>query len=196
MFSLPDKADDAALLARLQAGETLALQGLYQRHKDGVYRFALAFCGTRHLAADVTQETFLQLVRRPTGYDPAAGPLGAYLAGIARNLARRALGETAREEILPAADDPAGEPLPGDPAGEPLTRLLQDETAERVRRAVYQLPPHYREVVILVELQDTSYASTAQILGIELGTVRSRLARARALLARALADLSPREAVA
>ena len=177
-------SSDKQWVERLAAGDVAALGEIYNRYKDAVYRFALAFSGARDLAADVTQETFMQLALRPQGFDPAQGALGGYLAGIARNLARRAMGEALRYdgEGYDESDGDGVAPVTDAEVQTPLSRILQDEAAERVRLAVRRLPPHYREVVVLVELQEMSYAATAQILAIEVGTVRSRLSRGRALL--------------
>jgi RNA polymerase sigma-70 factor, ECF subfamily len=110
---------------------------------------------------------------------------------VARNLARRLAG-TREEATDPAdlADDAAPHEAQVDP-DTPLERMLRDEAAERVRRAVAALPPHYRDVVILCELSELSYAEAAQVCGIDIGTVRSRLSRARTHLAQRLAILRP-----
>ncbi len=178
---------EIALLARLLAGEEAAFVALYRRHRDAVYRLALLYCGNTAHAADVTQETFVHLMTRTAQYDAARGTLGAWLCGVARNLARHRAGERemARDPADLAEDPTMGESQAGrDP---PLERLLRDEAAEQVRRALAALAPHYRDVLILCELSELSYAEAAQLCGIDIGTVRSRLSRARAQLARRLA---------
>jgi RNA polymerase sigma-70 factor (ECF subfamily) len=79
----------------------------------------------------------------------------------------------------------------------PLDRVLRAEAAEQVRRALASLAPHYRDILILCELSELSYAEAAQVAGINIGTVRSRLSRARAQLAQRLApfDAGAQEAV-
>jgi RNA polymerase sigma-70 factor (ECF subfamily) len=174
---------ELTLLARLRQGDEEAFVALYRRHRDGVYRFALLRTGSAAQAADVTQETFLHLITRPEQYDPSRGTVAAWLCGVARNLARREAG--GRED----ATDP--EELAGDTlaipelvdADCPAEKLLAGETAEQVRRALAAVPPHYRDVLILCELSELSYAEAAQVCGIDIGTVRSRLSRARAHLA-------------
>jgi RNA polymerase sigma-70 factor (ECF subfamily) len=96
-----DPQPDLALLARMKAGDDSAFVALYRGHRDAVYRLALLYCGSSAQAADITQETFMQLITHPNHYDPLRGALGAWLCGIARNLARKSLGE--RE----VATDPA-----------------------------------------------------------------------------------------
>ncbi|HET9653234.1 MAG TPA: sigma-70 family RNA polymerase sigma factor, partial [Usitatibacter sp.] len=73
----------------------------------------------------------------------------------------------------------------------PLERVLRGELAEQVRRAVAAIAPHYRDVLILCELSELSYAEAAQVCGIDIGTVRSRLSRARTQLAQRLAAYTP-----
>jgi len=178
---------ELSLLAKMKRGDEEAFVALYRRHKDAVYRFALLRTGSSASAAEVTQETFLHLMTRPEQFDPARGSIGAWLCGVARNLARR---ETSGRED---ATDP--EQLADDtrmPEAQvdfdtPLERILRSETADQIRRAVAAIAPHYRDVLILCELSDLSYAEAAQVCGIDIGTVRSRLARARVQLAERLA---------
>jgi len=180
-----EDASDADLLRRVRGGSPAALQPLYQRHGGAVYRFALLWSGSPAIAADVTQDVFVHLLTHPCDFDPARGRLPAYLCGIARNFVRRQLALPVHDP-LPEDDDEASATLAVDDA--PLDRLLRDAELERVRRAIAQLPPPYREALILVELHDCSYAEAAAQCGCALGTIRSRLARARALLADSLGD--------
>jgi RNA polymerase sigma-70 factor (ECF subfamily) len=174
-------ASDAALAARLACGEPGALDPLYRRHKGSVYRFALMWSGSAAVAADVTQDVFVHLLTRATDYDAARGPLSPWLLGIARNFVRRRSGTREVAEI-----DDADLAAPHD-AATPESALLARIELEALRRAIAALPPHYRDVLVLVELAERSYAEVAAICGLELNTVRSRLFRARALLARWLA---------
>ena len=184
-----DPLPELALIARMKQGDESAFVALYRRHKDAVYRLALLYCGSQQGAADVTQDTFIHFIGAPGKYDAARGTLGSWLCGIARNLARKAAGE---REI---ATDPERFGDDAAPFEEhidrdtPLERLLRSETAEAVRRALTALAPHYRDVLVLCELSELSYADAAQVCGIEIGTVRSRLSRARAQLAQRLTAL-------
>ena len=182
-----DPHAEYALLARMKRGDEEAFALLYRRHKDAVYRFALLYCGSPAVAADVAQDTFLHFITQPDQFDPTRGSIGAWLCGVARNLARKHFNH--RED----ATDPHD--LQDDRAiheahierDAPLERLLRAEAAEEVRRAVAAIAPHYRDVLILCELSELSYAEAAQVCGIDIGTVRSRLSRARAQLAQRLA---------
>ena len=127
------------------------------------------------MAEEVTQEVFLSLIRNADGYDASRGSLGGYLYGIARNHVLRSI---ERDRPYVAMDDDTVLATDETPLGD-LTRA---ETIESVRQAVLKLPPNYREAVVLCDLEEVSYAEAAGVLGVPLGTVRSRLNRGRALL--------------
>lgn len=165
------------------AGEEEALAALYRRRQGGVYRFALQMCGSRALAEDVTQEVFMVLIREGQTFDPARGSLNAFLVGVARNLLLRRL---QRERFYAPIEDDSDDDTTAHEslttADGPLEELSRLETINSVRMAVLALPERYREVVVLCDLQEMSYIEAAEILSCAVGTVRSRLHRARALL--------------
>ena len=180
--------NDSELLRSMLAGDEEALSVLYRRRQGGVYRFALQMSGSKTLAEDVTQEVFLFLMRDGHVFDPEKGSVSAFLLGVARNYVLRRM--RVEQQLAPLGDD-FEDDVPVLHASSdicPLDDLTRAETIESVRRAVLSLPSKYREVVVLCELQDISYGETAEILGCAIGTVRSRLHRARALL---LAKLRP-----
>jgi RNA polymerase sigma-70 factor (ECF subfamily) len=192
-MSMPpqDLQPELALLARMKQGDEAAFVALYRRHRDSVYRLALLYSGSAANAADATQDTFVHFITRPGQYDPNRGTLGAWLCGVARNMARKAAGgreDATDPEALSDDSAPFEEHVDRDT---PLERVLRGETAEQVRRAVAALAPHYRDVLILCELSELSYAEAAQLCGIDIGTVRSRLSRARSQLAQRLMPYRP-----
>ena len=183
--------DDLDLLRQTRAGNAAAFQALYRRHQGPLYRFALLRCGAGATAADVVQEVFMGLLTGSLAFDPLRGQLPHFLFGVARKLVLRHEAASQRVDSLPEPDDDDGElDLPSEDAG-PLARLLNDELAEQLRRALALLPPHYRDAVILYELHGLSYLDIAAICQVDLGTVRSRLSRGRAALAKRLAALRP-----
>ncbi|HEU4932786.1 MAG TPA: RNA polymerase sigma factor [Pyrinomonadaceae bacterium] len=187
-MNLKNDLSDTELLRSMLAGDDEALTLLYRRRQAGVYRFALQMSGSKSIAEDVTQEVFLFLMRDGHVFDPARGSVSAFLFGVARNFVLRRLRV---EQLLAPLNDESDDDIPVLQAGTdlcPLEDLTRAETIESVRKAVLSLPAKYREVVVLCELQDVSYGETAEILGCAIGTVRSRLHRARALL---LAKLRP-----
>jgi len=180
--------NDSELLRSMLAGDEEALALLYRRRQGAVYRFALQMSGSKTVAEDVTQEVFLFLMRDGHVFDPEKGSVSAFLLGVARNYVLRRL--RVEQQLTPLGHD-FDDDVPVLHASTelcPLEDLTRAETIESVRRAVLSLPSKYREVVVLCELQDISYGETAEILGCAIGTVRSRLHRARALL---LAKLRP-----
>ncbi|HWP42092.1 MAG TPA: RNA polymerase sigma factor [Blastocatellia bacterium] len=173
---------DEDLLQLVRMGDESAFAALYRRRQGAIYRFALHMSGSDSIAEDVTQEVFIALIGDVARYDPAKGSLSAYLYGIARNHVLRHL---ERERSLVPIDEEADERdasaafiVEGDPLGD----LTRNEMIEAVRQAVLALPAHYREVVVLCDLHEMSYDEAASALDCAVGTIRSRLHRARALL--------------
>ncbi len=171
---------DPELLAQAQAGREDHFTELYRRRQGSVYRFVLQMSGSAALAEDVTQETFLAVLARQARYDHERGSVAAFLYGIARNMLLRRL-QLERRYLPenPEWDEPVFD-------GDMLLDLTRAESIERVRRAVLTLPPAYREVVVLCDLQEASYEDAAAALECPVGTIRSRLNRARGMLARKL----------
>ena len=165
---------DDELLKRFRAGDREAFTALYRAHQASVYRFALSMTGDETRATEVTQDVFIWLIHHAESFDPSRGALGAFLSGVTRKFLRRRRAEEMRwaplDEIsLAETRSPSG-----------------DSDAETLRRAIVALPEKYREVVVRCDLEEKSYEEAAGVIGIAVGTVRSRLHRARALLARKL----------
>jgi len=196
-------ATDDRLLRRMLAGDEHAFAELYRRKHPAIYRFALHMSGNPAMAEDVTQEVFMALIREPGRFDAERGSLSAFLFGIARNHLRKRWEQDRR--LVPITgdenelDDTSQPPIRGNGAGNgnghvrPITPRFADEFESRdtvalVRRAISTLPPSYREVVVLCELEEMSYEEAAAALTCPIGTVRSRLHRARAILIEKLRD--------
>ncbi len=178
--------NDDELMRALAAGDESAFLALYRRWQGPVFRFGLQMSGSRAVAEDVTQETFLALIRDSSRYRAARGSVGAYVYGIARHITRRWL---ARERPVSAGEDAKGvAEAPAVAAGDPYQNSVRNQRSERLWEAVLALPVHYREVIVLCELHEVDYAEAATLLGCSIGTVRSRLHRARAILTERLRD--------
>ncbi len=186
-----DRLSDSELLKRMLAGDEEALSVLYRRRQGAIYRFAMQMSGSQALSEDVTQEVFMVLMRADVGFDETRGSVNSFLLGIARNLVRRKL---SREQFYVSFDDESNDATISDghqPVGPNLfDELARDETIESVRKAVLSLPARYREVVVLCDLQEMSYLEAANVLKCAVGTVRSRLHRARTLLLEKLRPVS------
>jgi RNA polymerase sigma-70 factor, ECF subfamily len=211
--------DDGLLLRRMIAGDEDAFTLLYHRKHPAIYRFALHMSGNCSVAEDVTQEVFMTLIRDARRFDPQRGTLGGFLFGIARNHLRRRWEQERNSVPLPETADELDHLMARDIAGRrngassnghghtngngngngaifgvfPLHRddLVSHENVIRVRQAISTLPENYREVVVLCELDEMSYEDAAAALECPVGTVRSRLHRARALLLEKLREAQP-----
>jgi RNA polymerase sigma-70 factor (ECF subfamily) len=184
-----DAANDARMVDALRRGDEEAFVALYARHQPPIYRYALQMCGAA-AADDVVQETFAALLR-DRRFDPGRGSLAAYLFGIARHHILRVLSVARLESPLDA--EGAQEPVDNARYPDPFEDMSRTEAVESVRAAIQTLPAVYREAIALCELQDLDYATAAAIMECPVGTVRSRLHRARALLGEKLAGLSRRK---
>lgn len=170
--------DDAGLLARARTGDETAFAQLFARHQRQVFRYA-AYMGGADGADDIVQDTFLAVLRQKGRSDALTGSVIGYLVGIARHVIMKQHQQPWSPEE-DAIDLPADQPSP-------LDRMVMSESVDHVRAAVRSLPPVYREAIVLCELEDIDYAAAATMMQCPVGTVRSRLHRARALLAAKLA---------
>jgi RNA polymerase sigma-70 factor, ECF subfamily len=175
---------DNQLFVRMRSGDEVAFVELYRRLQPPIYRFAVNMTGSRSVAEDVTQETFLALIGEDFGYLPERGTLSGYLFGVARKLVLRHLERTqnAAEQKFDPTESGWQDRPPVSSFSDPVAGLIERENLEELRRAVISLPRRYREVVVLCDLQEIDYADAASLLGCPVGTIRSRLHRARALL--------------
>jgi RNA polymerase sigma-70 factor (ECF subfamily) len=172
--------DDHLLLGRALAGDEASFTALYRRRQGQVYRFAFHMTASESAAEDITQETFLALLKIGGRIHPDRGPVLPFLYGIARNLVLRLFEKERAEPWNDAADE-----LPSDDAGT-LEEMARREAVAEVRRAVGGLPAQYREAVVLCDLEGASYEDAARAIGCPVGTVRSRLSRGREILVKKL----------
>jgi RNA polymerase sigma-70 factor (ECF subfamily) len=176
---------DEELLTRLLAGDEEAFTALYHRRQGRIYRFALEMSGSEAVAEEVVQEVFLAVLNGDLKYDSGRGRLSALLMGVARNQVLRLLRKESRyAPDVAETDHPAG-------GQDALASLAHRESVGQLKQAVLSLPPNYREVVALCDLEEVDYAEAAEVLGCPIGTVRSRLHRARAMLTEKLRPSIP-----
>jgi RNA polymerase sigma-70 factor, ECF subfamily len=195
---MPDTVEprDIDLMRRLSTGDEGAFLEFYRRHQGGLYRYAVHMTGRREAAADVVQETFLTLIRQAGKFDEEKGAPGAFLYGIARNHVRKlqekesryvALGDETGDGFMSNAAEGnhngngryAGQS--GD-AETVLEGLERSQAIQKLRDAVLTLPEHYREPITLCDLEGKSYEEASALMACPVGTVRSRLNRARSIL--------------
>lgn len=170
-----EELSDSELLQLSSKGNEDAFLILFRRHEGPVFRFALHMSGNRETAEEVTQEVFLTLLSERTLYAEQQGALQAYLIGVARNKVRRHLTEARLTRSGASVEQSSS-------GAYLLDDLRKGQEIECLRIAILSLPANYREVVVLCELEDMTYAQAAQQLCCAIGTVRSRLHRARAIL--------------
>ena len=176
---------DADLLPRCRVGDEVAWRELVTRHTRRVFGLAYRFTGRVDEAEDLTQEVFVKVYQTLGRYRESDGPFGGWLMAVARNHAidhyRRR-----KQERLRRTDDPAVlETMPAR-VEHPIAGLEREERMHLVHSGLRALPPDLRLPLILCDLQGLPYEAIASELGIPLGTVKSRINRARVELAKRL----------
>jgi RNA polymerase sigma-70 factor (ECF subfamily) len=177
----------------VQASEVRDRSGFEEEallHAEHLYRIALRLTGSRQAAEDLVQETYLRAFRAWRSYRPGTN-LAAWLATIMRNANLDELRRQSRRPVQEPLDDDGDYYLYNRLAAagpQPQDEVIARLSGNAIVSALGDLPPNFREVVVLVDVGDFTYADAAGILGIPIGTVMSRLYRGRRLLKRALAD--------
>jgi RNA polymerase sigma-70 factor (ECF subfamily) len=174
---------DAALARAAAKGSGDAIAAIYERHGGLIYRFSLRLSGDQSMAEEVTQEVFLALIKQAGRFDPARAELETWLCGIARNMIWKQI--KTRDRWHPAnSDGDEGETSALD--DDPDAALSRNEAVALVRHGMEDLPLSLKEVIVLCEFEELTYERAAAVLGVPVGTVRSRLQRAKARLAQLL----------
>jgi len=181
----PLSTTDADLLPRCREGDEAAWRELVARHTRRVFGLAYRFTGRVDEAEDLTQEVFVKVYQTLGRYRESDGPFGGWLMAVARN---HAIDQYRRhkQERLRRSDDPVAlETMPSRDE-HPIAGLEREERSRLVHRGLRALPPDLRLPLILCDLQGRPYEEIASELGIPLGTVKSRINRARLELAKRL----------
>ncbi len=194
-----DALNDAQLIERLlgrdRARADHALETIYRRHANAVFRYASMIAPSPEIASDAMQDAFIWFSGTGASrFDPSRGSIASLLCGVARNHVLRAQSNEAR--FVYAEDDRELDSLAEDDASLPdgFQTLDSQERERAIRQALAALPHEFREAVVLVEFEEFSYEEAAAIIGCPIGTIRSRLNRAKARLREQLAELfSPAE---
>ena len=182
----PAQISDAKLVSQCLSGHEDAWRAFVDRFRQPVWHIAYRFAATPDDADELTQDVFMRLVSVLPRYRPS-GALGAWVRQVATNVGIDAYRRRRRAPLLLSDDEMPEAPVPI--SMQPDTIAERREEAVRVRRLLDRLPPELSEPLILRDLMDCDYPEIAERLGIPLGTVKSRIHRARQNLARARHEL-------
>ncbi|HKV76400.1 MAG TPA: RNA polymerase sigma factor [Gemmatimonadales bacterium] len=170
---------DQELIAGVLDGDPAAERALYDAHVDRVYRLAWRMTGDAHLAEDCTQDTFVRAFEKLAGFRGESS-LATWLCAIAHSTVLNALRKTKRFRERETDIETAPEqPTPG--------RRSEPDLKERVGQALDKLAPGYRTVFVMHDLEGYTHEEIGETLGIETGTSKAQLSRARARLREMLA---------
>jgi len=172
---------DRELVQRLRAGDAEALRAVVERYQQRIFSLIFGIVRDRHEVEDVAQEVFLKIFQRIDAFD-GRSKFYTWLYRVAANAAKDHVKKLSRRPAVPLDENA---PLPDEAAG-PGEHASRQESRRIVREAIDSLPPRYREVLALREIQGLSYTEIADVLRLSMGTVESRLHRARARLKRRL----------
>ncbi len=182
------------IVRRCISGDAAAWQEIVQRYHRRIYNICYRFAGSADDAQDLTQEVFIKMYRTLTSYDVERGAFMTWITTITRNLLVDHFRKSKQDRITDSLDATPSEHEDSTPLVEqiqdkslpPDSRVQSRETGETVHRALQKLSPDLREAVILRDLQDLDYREIATVLKVPEGTVKSRINRGRAELARLL----------
>ncbi len=182
------------LVRRCISGDAVAWEEIVQRYNRRIYNICYRFAGSPDDAQDLTQDVFIKMYRTLNSYDVERGAFMTWVTTITRNLLVDHFRKSKQDRMTDSLDSapsqhedamPLSEQIP-DKTAPPDSRVHSQETRETIHRALQKLSPDLREAVILRDLQDMDYREIATVLKVPEGTVKSRINRGRAELARLL----------
>jgi RNA polymerase sigma-70 factor (ECF subfamily) len=185
--------DFPALVKRCVDGDAAAWAELVAAQQRRVYALCYRFTASSHDAEDLTQEVFIKVYANLRSYDAAKGSFPTWITTLTRNLLVDHFRRSRQQRVTDSLDAgwdqgldaPRAAPLV-DPRSTPLDQVVGRQLASLVQNALARVSPELREAVILRDLQDMDYKEIAEVLSIPQGTVKSRISRGRAELARLL----------
>jgi RNA polymerase sigma-70 factor (ECF subfamily) len=191
---LEDAQVAVLLVRRCISGDAAAWEEIVQRYNRRIYNICYRFAGSADDAQDLTQEVFIKMYRTLNSYDVDRGAFMTWITTVTRNLLVDHFRKTKQDRLTDSLDTtssdhedvmPLGEQIP-DRGPAPDSKVQSREAREVVHAALQKLSPELREAVILRDLQDMDYREIATVLKVPEGTVKSRINRGRAELARLL----------
>ncbi len=191
---LEDAHVAALLVRRCVSGDAAAWEEIVQRYNRRIYNICYRFAGSGDDAEDLTQEVFIKMYRTLNSYDVERGSFMTWVTTITRNLLVDHFRKSKQDRMTDSLDTVSSDHEDAMPLSEQIpdrgpsqdSRVQSRETGETVHQALQKLSPELREAVILRDLQDMDYREIATVLKVPEGTVKSRINRGRAELARLL----------
>ena len=183
------QADESELVERSKGRDLSAFNQIVERYQSHVFNLSARILGDRAAAEDVAQETFISAFRATDGF--RGGSLRGWLLRIASNRSYDSIRSTKRRSensLDESLENPSFQPASKDPSPEQMA--LRGELRDEIQAAVLSLPPDQRAVVVMIDVQGLSYDEASEATGASLGTVKSRLSRARAAVRGYLLDRS------
>jgi RNA polymerase sigma-70 factor (ECF subfamily) len=179
---------DQSLVSRCLGGDEAAWEDLVRLHTRQVYGLCYRFTGSGHEAQDLTQDVFLRVFKTIKSFRSVEGSFGTWLARVTRNLLIDHYRRTRQERVTDSIEEqlPMLEETGSSASARPDHALAGREASEILQATLQKLSPDLREAVILRDLQEMEYREIADVLEIPEGTVKSRINRGRAELARLL----------
>jgi RNA polymerase sigma-70 factor (ECF subfamily) len=181
--------DESELVERSKGRDLSAFNQIVERSQSHVFNLSARILGDRAAAEDVAQETFISAFRATDGF--RGGSLRGWLLRIASNRSYDSIRSTKRRSensLDESLENPSFQPASKDPSPEQMA--LRGELRDEIQAAVLSLPPDQRAVVVMIDVQGLSYDEASEATGASLGTVKSRLSRARAAVRGYLLDRS------
>jgi len=177
---------ESELIHKAQNGDREAFYAIYNTYKRPILNFVYRLLGDKQAAEDITQETFIKVYLNLSTFVPR-GKLSSWIYAIASNLAKNEMRRDKRfsrvslEEVVSDGEDPITlNDILFDEKSGPDALLDNENLKQLIHHVIHAIPFKYRQVLVLCDMQNLSYEETARILGCSVGTIASRLSRARA----------------
>jgi RNA polymerase sigma-70 factor (ECF subfamily) len=170
--------EEMGIIRAVLEGETESFRLLVQRYQKPVIRMIANLINDRHICEDIAQEVFLAAYRKLSSFDPARSSFSTWLFTIAKN---KSINETKKRKNISVSNPPENPDF-----SEPADSLIRNELFVKLDRALKSLNPKHRRALVLAEFENLPYEQIAQIEGARIGTIKSRINRAKHRLRSAL----------
>ena len=174
--------EETGIIRTVLEGDTESFRLLVQRYQKPVIRMIANIINDRHICQDIAQEVFLAAYKKLPSFDPARSSFSTWLFTIAKNKSINAM----KKRRIPSVSNPPEKP----DFSEPVDSLIRDELFVKLDHALKSLSPGHRRALVLAEFENLPYEQIAQIEGVRIGTIKSRINRAKHRLRSALEGIN------